>query len=287
MTNIRCTGVQLLLATKHFSGAHAFSKQRLFARHIFINKRHRSVEISPYLSPSQIHSSDGYSSMPALTPASKQSIETIHFPEYYETEMIHNHFMDLALQQARLARENGEVPIGAVVIGCFDDETIICDGYTPQSQINESHNQTNYQILSMAHNLIETNMDASSHAELLALRQGARNMQNWRYPPNSTLYTTLEPCPMCLSSIQAFRIDNIVYGAPDHRLGAIESHVNLLSVVKHPFHEIKSVLGGVRRDECSEILIDFFRVRRKIAKEKKEHACIESSSELINDIIND
>lgn len=238
-SSIRCTGVQLLLVIKHFFGAHAFSKQHL--------------EIGPYLSHLQVHSSDGYSSMLALTPASKQSIETVHFPGYYKAELIHNYFMELALQQARLAREKGEVPIGAVVIGCFDDETIISDGYTPRSQTNKSHNQTNYQILSKAHNLIETSMDASSHAELLALRQGARNLQNWRYPPNSTLYTTLEPCPMCLSSIQAFRIDNIVYGAPDHRLGAIESHVNLLSVVKHPFHEIKSVLGGVRRDECSEI----------------------------------
>lgn len=77
---------------------------------------------------------------------------------------------------------------------------------------------------------------------------------------------------MCLSSIQAFRIDNIVYGALDHRLGAIESHVNLMSIVKHPFHEIKSVVGGVKREECSEIMIDFFRKRREIAKERKKKA---------------
>eukprot|EP00804_Cyclotella_cryptica_P015229 CCRYP_000754-RA/>CCRYP_000754-RA protein AED:0.03 eAED:0.03 QI:557/1/1/1/0/0/2/462/158 len=112
-------------------------------------------------------------------------------------------------------------------------------------------------------------IDASAHAELLALRQGARNLKNWRYPPNCTLYTTLEPCPMCLSSIQAFRIDNLVYGAPDHRLGAVETHMNLLSIVKHPYHEIKSVVGGVQEEKCGGIVVDFFRERRKIKKESK------------------
>jgi tRNA(adenine34) deaminase len=272
MTNIRCTGVQLLLAVEHFFGAHAFSKQRLPV------KRNGPMEIYPYLSPLQEKpQSDGYSSMPALTPA-PQIIETIRFTECNDAEGIHNYFMDLALEQAQLAREKGEVPIGAVVVGCFDDETILSDGYTPRSQMNnESHDETNYRILSKAHNLVETNMDASSHAELLALRKGAANLSNWRYPPNSTIYTTLEPCPMCLSSIQAFRIDNVVYGAPDHRLGAIESHVNLLSVVKHPFHEIKSVRGGVRRDECSEIMIDFFRERRKVAKGRMKNGYTEPS----------
>jgi tRNA(adenine34) deaminase len=214
--------------------------------------------------------SDGCSSMSDLTPASHQNIEAIHFTDEYDDEMMRNYFMDLALQQAKIARERGEVPIGAVIVGCFDDNTISTNGYTTQSQISTTDNQTTFWILSRAHNLVETNMDASAHAELLALRTGARNLRNWRFPPNSTIYTTLEPCPMCLSSIQAFRIDNIVYGAPDHRLGAVKSHVELLSIVRHPYHEIKTVVGGVLEDRCGDMMIDFFRDRRKIAKVRKK-----------------
>ena len=209
----------------------------------------------------------GYSSMPDLF--SSQDIETINLPQNYDSEMVDNYFMDLALQQAHTAGEKGEVPIGAVIVGCFDDITIKTDGYTSQSQTNDFNNRTTFQVISKAHNLVETNIDASAHAELLALRQGACNIQNWRYPPNSTIYTTLEPCPMCLSAIQAFRIDNIVYGAPDHRLGALASLIDMLSLVKHPFHEIKSVRGGVRGSKCGDIMVGFFRQRRKIAKEKR------------------
>ena len=208
---------------------------------------------------------NAYSSMPELTSSTKEKVETVHFAEYSD-EMVRNYFMDLALQQAQVAKEKGEVPIGAVIVGCFDDVTITTDGYTSQSQVEKYENQTTFQILSKAHNLVETSMDASAHAELLALRKGARNLKNWRYPPSCTLYSTLEPCPICLSSIQAFRIDNVVYGAPDHRLGAVSSHMDLLSIAKHPFHEIKSVIGGVREDVCGNILIDFFRERRKTAK---------------------
>lgn len=244
-----------------------------FVRFILSPINGKTLERKQHSLNSQIQqSNDGYSMMPELTSAIREDIETIHFPPECNDGIIHNYFMNLALQQAQCARDKGEVPIGAVVVGCFDNDTILTDGYTSQSQISESSNRTRFQLVSSAHNLIETNKDASAHAELLALRRGAHNLQNWRYPPNSTLYTTLEPCPMCLSSIQAFRIDNIVYGALDHRLGAIESHVNLMSIVKHPFHEIKSVVGGVKREECSEIMIDFFRKRREIAKERKKKA---------------
>ena len=74
---------------------------------------------------------------------------------------------------------------------------------------------------------------------------------------------------MCLASIQAFRIDNIVYGAPDNRLGAIKTHMDLISVAKHPYHEVKSVTGGVREKECGDIMVQFFRERRRKKKERK------------------
>ena len=174
--------------------------------------------------------------------------------------------MGMALQQAQYAWDKGEVPIGAIIVReCTDDSN--------DDSIQSTNSTTNrriFQILSAAHNKVETNIDASSHAELLALRNGAQNLGNWRYPPNSRLYTTLEPCPMCLASIQAFRIDNIIYGAPDNRLGAIKTHMNLINVAKHPYHEVKSVIGGVREKECGDIMVRFFRERRELKKKEKK-----------------
>ena len=170
---------------------------------------------------------------------------------------IDHYFMGLALQQAQYAWDRGEVPIGAVVV-----RERTSDDATDRSRA--------FQIISAGHNRVETDVDASAHAELLTLRQGARNLQNWRFPPNSRLYTTLEPCPMCLASIQAFRIDHVVYGAPDNRLGAIKTHMELLSVARHPYHEVKSVTGGVREEECGDIVVQFFRERRRTKKEVEQ-----------------
>lgn len=127
-----------------------------------------------------------------------------------------------------------------------------------------------FQVIASGYNLVESNYDASAHAELVALRKGASRLENWRYPPNSRLYCTVEPCPICLASIQAFRVDHVVFGAPDNRLGAVQTHIDLLGLAKHPYHEIKSVTSGVRENECAEILINFFRERRRKKKELKE-----------------
>jgi len=221
----------------------------------------------------------GYSSMPPLisnstisTPSSSSGnsifkrfkrdvYPTVDLP--YENNIDH-YFMGLALQQAQYAWDKGEVPIGAIIVReCTNDDGSI-------QSTNSTTTRRTFQILSAAHNKVETNIDASSHAELLALRNGAQNIGNWRYPPNSRLYTTLEPCPMCLASIQAFRIDNIIYGAPDNRLGAIKTHMNLISVAKHPYHEVKSVIGGVREEECGDIIVRFFRERRELKKKEKK-----------------
>jgi len=181
---------------------------------------------------------------------------------------IDDYFMGMALQQAQYAWDKGEVPIGAIIVReCTDDSN---DDSIQSINSSTTTNRRTFQILSAAHNKVETNIDASSHAELLALRNGAQNIGNWRYPPNSRLYTTLEPCPMCLASIQAFRIDHIIYGAPDNRLGAIKTHMNLISVAKHPYHEVKSVIGGVREEECGDIMVRFFRERRELKKKEKK-----------------
>jgi len=152
----------------------------------------------------------------------------------------HLHFMTLALKQARKAERRGEVPIGAIVVQRKGAEFPV--------------------VLSQAHNLVETQHDASSHAELLALRQASRKIKNWRLI-NTTLYTTLEPCPMCLSAAQAFRVSSIVYGAPDLRLGAIETHMRLLDI-QHPMHTISDVTPGILEDESASMMRNFFRQRR-------------------------
>jgi tRNA(adenine34) deaminase len=158
----------------------------------------------------------------------------------------HTAFMGMALEQARKAGSRGEVPIGAVIV--------------ERTQDGKCH------VLSQACNMVETQHDASAHAELLALRQAGRRANNWRLP-NATLYTTLEPCPMCLTAAQAFRVNSIVYGAPDLRLGAVETHLRLLDVT-HPFHTIGEVVPGISADESANLLKDFFRKRRKESKMK-------------------
>jgi len=192
--------------------------------------------------------------------------------------MIDHYFMGMALQQAQYAWDKGEVPIGALIVREYADDKgasyEIKSNHTSSSAADSAYDisitsKRTFQILSGAHNRVETNIDASAHAELMALRKGAQNMKNWRFPPNSRLYTTLEPCPMCLASIQAFRIDHIVYGAPDNRLGAIKTHMDLINVAKHPYHEVKSVTGGVREEECGDIMVQFFRERRRKKKEMK------------------
>jgi len=191
--------------------------------------------------------------------------ELLHtFPHDCNDTIIDQYFMDAALRQAQLAWKKDEVPIGAIIV-------------QQTNNINTTASEKQgraFRVISEAHNLVETNIDASAHAELLALRRGAQHLQNWRYPPNSTLYSTLEPCPMCLASAQAFRIDNIVFGANDNRLGAIQTHMNLMEVAKHPYHDVKSVVSGVRSEECGNIMVDFFRERRRMKKEKRQKSSV-------------
>ena len=145
--------------------------------------------------------------------------------------------MRMALQQAKAARDKEEVPI-----------------------VVQRHPDGTFHVLSQAHNLVEAMHDASAHAELLAMRQAAKEIGNWRLL-NSTLYSTLEPCPMCLAAAQAFRVEEIVYGAPDLRLGAVKSFVRLLDH-NHPIHTIEKVVPGILKDESAEMMKDFFRRRR-------------------------
>ena len=151
--------------------------------------------------------------------------------------------MNLAIEEAKEAARKGEVPIGALVVEHKDVEG-------------------SYRILSRGYNMVETTHDATAHAEVTALRRASKRARNWRLF-NKTLYSTMEPCPICLSSAQAFRIHTIVYGAPQVRLGAIKSHMRMLDDYIHPFHTIDEVVPGIMEEECAELLKSFFRQKRK------------------------
>ena len=143
-------------------------------------------------------------------------------------------WMAVALQEAKIAGAAGEVPVGAVVV---------LDG----------------KIIGVGHNTTEDSDDPSGHAEINALRAAGKAFGDWRLE-QSTLVVTLEPCAMCMGAIALARVERVVYGASDARLGACGSAVNLFdpSIAPH----LKSVEGGVMADECSAILKEFFRALR-------------------------
>ena len=142
--------------------------------------------------------------------------------------------MQQALQLARQAEDAGEVPVGAVVV---HDGHII--GRGSNAPISES--------------------DPTAHAEIEALREAARYVGNYRLP-ETTLYVTLEPCPMCAGAMVHARVNRLVYGAADPRAGAAGS-VYDIACSDNLNHRLE-VTGGVCEDECREMLQAFFRARR-------------------------
>lgn len=146
-----------------------------------------------------------------------------------------NYYMGLALAQARMAYDIGEVPIGALLV--IGDE-----------------------VISAAHNRRETWHDATAHAEVMVIREACRKLNRWRLT-GATLYVTIEPCPMCAGALVMSRVDRLVYGSSDYKAGAVESVFN---IVQHEAlnHRLE-VTAGVRADECAALMKDFFRQRRK------------------------
>jgi tRNA(adenine34) deaminase len=139
-------------------------------------------------------------------------------------------FMRIALDEARLAADEGEVPIGAVVV---------CDGA----------------VVARAHNRRENDRDATAHAEMLAMREASERLGRWRLT-GCTVYATLEPCPMCAGAMHQARIDRVVYGALDPKAGAVGSLFDLSNDerLNHRFE----VTGGVLGDDSAELLRSFF-----------------------------
>lgn len=144
-------------------------------------------------------------------------------------------FMDRALTCARQARDNGEVPVGAVLVDS-DGECLAEAGNAP----------------------IATH-DPSAHAEMLVLRRAASKLENYRLP-GTTLYVTLEPCPMCAGALVHARVRRIVFGTIDPRAGACGSVFDL--VRSEALNHRIEIASGVREQESAELLRAFFAERR-------------------------
>ena len=142
--------------------------------------------------------------------------------------------MEIALEEAAMAAEAGDVPVGAVVV---------VDG----------------RVVARAHNEREIRRDPTAHAEVLALGEAARALGDWRLT-GATVVATLEPCPMCAGALVAARVSRLVFGAPDPKAGATGSLYNLCSDPRLN-HEVE-VRHGVMAERSAALLEGFFAARR-------------------------
>jgi tRNA(adenine34) deaminase len=149
--------------------------------------------------------------------------------------MFDQNYMQEALIEAMKAFDKGEVPIGAVLV----------------------HNG---QIIARDHNRREELADPTAHAEILVMRQAGKTLGGWRLP-NTTVYVTIEPCPMCAGALVQSRVSRIVYGAPDVKAGAVHSLYTITEDDR--LNHRLSVTAGILAEECSELMRHFFRSRRK------------------------
>ncbi|HAT08667.1 MAG TPA: tRNA-specific adenosine deaminase [Rhodobiaceae bacterium] len=143
--------------------------------------------------------------------------------------------MKMALDEANIAAQAGEVPVGAVLVGK--------DG----------------NILAQTHNQMRALNDPTAHAEILAIRQACEELGNERLF-SCSLYVTLEPCPMCAGAIAEARIAKLFYGATDIKGGAVDNGVALFD--QKSCHHAPEVIGGLRESDCSALLTKFFALRR-------------------------
>jgi len=155
---------------------------------------------------------------------------------------IDQRFMKLAIDQAFIAADNGDVPVGAVIV--FEGKVIA-----------KAHNQR--QLLN----------DPTAHAEIIALTQAAEAVGNWRLN-GCTIYVTLEPCPMCAGALVLARIDRLVFGCDDPKAGACGSLYNI--VQDERLNHNMDITSGVLNTECGQVLSDFFKVRRDEITNKKQ-----------------
>ena len=153
----------------------------------------------------------------------------------------HEQFMADALGLARTARDAGEVPIGAVVV-------------------------LNGDVVGRGFNHPISSGDPTAHAEMVAIRDAARQIRNYRLT-GATLYVTIEPCLMCVGAFVHARVGTVVFGAPEPRTGALESTVRAGDFPGHN-HRF-DVVSGVRADEARELMQEFFKARRTKAESRE------------------
>jgi tRNA(adenine34) deaminase len=153
---------------------------------------------------------------------------------------MHEKFMKIALQEAKIAYMLDEVPVGAVVVK---------DG----------------EVIAKGHNLRETLKSATAHAEIIAINNACTRLNGWRLF-GCDIYVTLEPCPMCAGALINSRLDRVIFGAMDHKRGACGSIYNITgdSRLNHRLE----VIGGVCEEECRELLQKFFSVKRNKTRPK-------------------
>jgi len=151
-------------------------------------------------------------------------------------------WMHEALNLAKQGAEHGEVPVGAILV----------------------HNQ---QIIGQGFNEPIGRHDATAHAEIIALRDACRHLNNYRLPLQTTLYVTLEPCTMCIGALIHARVDRLIYAASEPRAGMVGSQMNLAAESFYN-HRIQ-VYKGLCREHSSQMLKAFFRERRQASKRKK------------------
>ena len=150
-------------------------------------------------------------------------------------------YMKAALRLAQKAAEEGEVPVGAVVV---------CEG----------------RIVGRGRNRRETRKNALHHAEIEAIGKACKKLGGWRLH-QCDLYVTLEPCPMCAGAIINARIKTVYYGAPDPKAGSCGSLINLFEL---PYNHQPALVPGIMEDECAAVLRSFFRALRQRRREERE-----------------
>lgn len=154
---------------------------------------------------------------------------------------LHQYYMRMALRQAQMAADDGEVPTGCVII------------HTKPEPGREGP-----RIVAAAHNQMELLKDATAHAEMIAITQAANALGDWRLA-DTVLYVTKEPCVMCAGATVLSRVPRLVYGAPDPGRGGI----SVFGVLDSPeLNHRCEVIAGVLHDECRALLQEFFRARR-------------------------
>lgn len=151
------------------------------------------------------------------------------------------HFMERAIELARQAADEGEVPVGAVVV-----------------------KKSTGEIIGEGRNMRETGKNALAHAEIIAINNACKKLGGWRLP-DCAIYVTLEPCPMCCGAVINARIDDVIFGAYDLKSG---SAVSVQSIFELPYNHRPTVKGGLMETECSALLSDFFKNLRKKQKHK-------------------